>query len=263
MDLGLVLAPMADPTAVIDTAVIAEQAGFEAIALWDHYHSAQPEWAYAAGWSLFGGLAMATHRVQLVPMVLNGLHHEIGRLAKETAMLDRLSGGRFELGIGIGDWPASFAAWGAPFPDRAERTGRLIEILRALDTLWRGGPVTTVGKHVRLEGAISAPGPANPIRIVGGAGASRRVIEDLAPLVDELNVYPEPDLVDAARRAADSSARCKAVSVHFDWSWDRWPANPGTDLERMAELGVDRTFAAIAGPDTLHRIEVLADARRG
>jgi hypothetical protein len=51
--------------------------------------------------------------------------------------------------------------------------------------------------------------------------------------------------------------------VHFDWSWDHWPANPAADLARLADLGVDRTFVAIAGPDTGHRIELLAAARRG
>ena len=261
MQLGVVLAPMAEPTAVIEAATASERAGFHAIGLWDHYHSAQPDWGYAAGWSMFGALAMATERVRLVPMVLNGVHHDVGRLAKEMAMLDRLSDGRFELGIGIGDWPASFTAWGVAFPPRAERTARLIETLAALEALQRGGPVTTEGTHVRLAGAISAPGPEHPIRIVGGAGASLRVIDDLAPVVDELNVYPEAHLVNAARRAADGSARCDAVSVHVDWSWDHWPNDPASELAGLAYLGVDRAFVAIAGPDTLERIERLAEAQ--
>ena len=122
MRLGVILAPMADPAAVIEAARVAEAEGLDAVGLWDHCHSGQPDWAYAAGWSVLGALATATERVQIVPMVLNGLLHDVGRLAKETAMLDLLSGGRFELGIGIGDWPEAFAAWGQPFPPRTDRT---------------------------------------------------------------------------------------------------------------------------------------------
>jgi len=71
-------------------------------------------------------------------------------------------------------------------------------------------------------------------------------------------VYPEPHLVDAARRAADSSPRCEAVSVHFDWSWDKWPADPHGELAAMAARGVDRAFVAIGADDTTARISTLS-----
>ena len=261
MRLGVILAPMADPAAVIEAARVAEAEGLDAVGLWDHYHSGQPDWAYAAGWSVLGALATATERVQIVPMVLNGLLHDVGRLAKETAMLDLLSGGRFELGIGIGDWPEAFAAWGQKFPPRTDRTARLTETLQALDALWQGEPVTTAGTHVRLDGAISTPTPSSPVRIVGGTGGSRRVLDDLAPLVDELNVYAEPNLIEAAREAADGPGRCSAVSVYYDWSWDHWPADPRAALAEIAGLGVDRAFLAIAGQDTNRRVVELAAAR--
>jgi alkanesulfonate monooxygenase SsuD/methylene tetrahydromethanopterin reductase-like flavin-dependent oxidoreductase (luciferase family) len=116
VQVGVVLAPIGDPRAVVDAARAAEDAGLAAVGLWDHVHSLRPDWPYAAGWSLWGALAQATERVQLVPMVLNGLLHDVGRLAKETAMLDLLSGGRFELAVGLGDWPESFGAWGPGLP---------------------------------------------------------------------------------------------------------------------------------------------------
>jgi alkanesulfonate monooxygenase SsuD/methylene tetrahydromethanopterin reductase-like flavin-dependent oxidoreductase (luciferase family) len=262
MRLGVVLAPVADPNAVVDAAKAAEAAGMDAVSLWDHYHSGKPEWAYAAGWSMYGAIAAATERVQIVPMVLNGLHHDVGRLSKEVAMLDRLSGGRFELAIGIGDWPESFRAWGQPFPPRAERTARLVETLGALEALWRGDPMTISGTHVNLNSAVVAPVPSTPVRIVGGAGASRRVISDLAPLVDELNVYPEPELVDAAREAARASDRCRSVSIHANWSWEDWPSDPAAALAGLRELGVDRAFIAIGGIDMPERMAQLAAGNR-
>jgi alkanesulfonate monooxygenase SsuD/methylene tetrahydromethanopterin reductase-like flavin-dependent oxidoreductase (luciferase family) len=260
MQLGIVLAPVADPKDVLEAARLADAEGLDAVALWDHYHSDRPDWPYAAGWSLFGAIATATTRVRIVPMVLNGLHHDVGRLSKEVAMLDLLSGGRFELAAGIGDWPDSFKAWGQPFPPRAARTARLIETLVALEALWGGGPVTVTGAHVNLAGALAAPVPASPVRIVGGAGASRRVMADLGPHVDELNVYPERSLVEAARDAAAASDRCRAVSVHADWSWASWPDDPGTALAALRELAVDRLFVAIGGSDMPSRIAQLAAA---
>lgn len=262
MQLGVVLAPFADPNAVIDAAVAADELGLHAVSLWDHYHSDNAERAYAAGWSLYGAIAAATRRVQIVPMVLNGLHHDVGRLSKEVAMLDLISAGRFELAIGIGDWPDAFHAWGMPFPPRAERTARLVETLGALEQLWHGQPVTTSGAHVNLDRAVVAPAPSAPIRIVGGAGGSRRVIADLAPHVDELNVYPEQHLVAAGREAVRTSNRCAAVSVHENWSWDDWPADLPAAVAGLHDLGVDRAFIAVGGPDMTARITALAAANR-
>src|SRR5690349_9811532 len=261
MRLGVVLAPVADPRAVVDAARAADELKLHAVGLWDHYHSALPEWGYAAGWSMFGAIAEATDAIRIVPMVLNGLQHDVGRLSKEVAMLDLLSAGRFELAIGLGDWPEAFAAWGQPFPPRAKRTARLVETLQALEALWRGGPVTTKGENVRLEGAISAPAPASSIRIVGGAGGANAVIADLAPYVDELNVYAEPHLIDAARAVIAAHGRCRAVSTYLDWSWDRWPSDVPGALAKVEDLDVDRVFIAVGSADMHARIAELAAAR--
>lgn len=258
MRVGAVLAPIHDPRTVVDGARAAEDAGLDAVALWDHVHSLQPDWGYAAGWSMWGAIAQATERVRLVPMVLNGLLHDVGRLAKETAMLDLLSGGRFELAIGLGDWPESFAAWGQRFPPLDERITRLRETLEALDALWRGDAVRSEGAAIRLDGAISSPVPASRIRIVVGAGGSPRVVREFASLADELNVYPEPALIDAARSAAGRGPDPMAVSVHLDWSWDKWPADPRGELEALASRGVDRAFVALGAEDIRTRITALA-----
>ena len=54
--------------------------------------------------------AIATERIRLVPMVICRLNYTLGVLAKETSILSIVSGGRFELGIGAGDYPAEYAA---------------------------------------------------------------------------------------------------------------------------------------------------------
>src|SRR3954451_4077193 len=123
--IGAVLAPVAEWASIVSAARRADELGFDALGLWDHYHSAKPEWGYVAGWSAMAGLAAATSTVRLVQMVVNSLHFEPGVLAKETSTLALISGGRFELGVGAGDWPESFGAWGRAYPERAERIQRL------------------------------------------------------------------------------------------------------------------------------------------
>src|SRR5215210_7195712 len=126
VEIGAVLSPIAEWSRVAEGARAADDAGLDAIALYDHYHSLRPDWAYVCGWSAYGALAALTERVRLVPMVLNGLHYELGVLAKESSVLSIASCGRFELAIGAGDWPGSFEAWGREFPSRDERLDRLV-----------------------------------------------------------------------------------------------------------------------------------------
>ena len=130
MRIAALLTPVADWPAILDAARVADEAGVDAVGFWDHYHSGQPDWAYVCGWSAMGAVAALTERVRILPMVLNNLHYEVGVLAKESSILDVASGGRFELGIGAGDWPESFAAWGRPFPPVDERLDRLAETNR-------------------------------------------------------------------------------------------------------------------------------------
>jgi alkanesulfonate monooxygenase SsuD/methylene tetrahydromethanopterin reductase-like flavin-dependent oxidoreductase (luciferase family) len=256
------LTPVADVGAVLDAARAADDEGLDAVALWDHYQSGRPEWAYVAGWSAWGAIATATRRVGLVPMVVNQLHHDLGRIAKEVATLAALSGGRFELGIGAGDWPESFAAWGQSFPAATDRIDRLVESIEALRLLWTGEPTTFDGLHVQLEGATVTPSPSTQPRVVIGAGPSRRLAIRAARVADEVNVYPSRGLVEAVRAAAADSGRAVDVSLHADWSWDAWPADPVAALEALSATAADRVFIAVGAADMPARVRQLARAAR-
>ena len=265
MRIGAVLSPIVDPVAAVEAAKAADQAGLDAIGLWDHYHSPRPEWGYVAGWSMMAALAVATERVKLVPMVLNNLHFQPGVLAKETSTLALLSGGRFELGIGAGDWPDSFTAWGEPFPPVAERLGRLEESIAALRRLWTGGPVDADGAFVRLAGAISTPPPHEPPRVVVGIGGSRRTLGVARRFADELNVYTGPGLIEEAAEVVRADGTRPAVSVFLSWEWDKWPADPLKQLAALEARGAHRAFVSLGAdlPDMVRRISVLATAAAG
>jgi len=96
-------------------------------------------------------------------------------LAKEVATLDRLSGGRVELGIGVGWLEEEFDALGISFADRGARTDDHIAALRAL---WTQDAADHEGTHSSFRGAISRPRPTQtPIPIVVGGhskAAARR-----------------------------------------------------------------------------------------
>src|SRR5947207_12813481 len=104
MRVGVILSPVGNWPAILASARIADAGGLDSVGFWDHYHSEKPEWAYVCGWSAYGALAAATERIRLTPMVICRLNYTLGVLAKESAILSIVSGGRFALGISAGDY---------------------------------------------------------------------------------------------------------------------------------------------------------------
>jgi luciferase-type oxidoreductase len=91
--------------------------------------------------------------------------------AKMAASLDRLSNGRLILGVGSGDRPDEFAAFGVNYEERYARTVEGIDVIREL---WKNKPVYTDGKFTHINGQTLSPPPVQeagpPIWIVGNAG---------------------------------------------------------------------------------------------
>jgi len=96
-------------------------------------------------------------------------------VAKEWATLDRLSGGRAILGVGIGWLAEEMEAVGVPFEERAARTD---ESIAAIRTIWASQPSTFRGRFYQWEGMISNPGPIQrpgvPIVVGGHSPAAAR-----------------------------------------------------------------------------------------
>ncbi|MEQ8663084.1 MAG: TIGR03619 family F420-dependent LLM class oxidoreductase [Gammaproteobacteria bacterium] len=96
-------------------------------------------------------------------------------IAKEAATLDRLSNGRFLLGVGIGWMKDEFDALGIPFDERAGRTDATI---RAMRSLWQGEPAAFESRYFRWGAVEMHPKPLGargvPIVIGGHSAASAR-----------------------------------------------------------------------------------------
>ena len=248
---------------MLDAARRADELGFDAVGLWDHYHSAKLEWAYVAGWSAHAALAQATRNVRIVPAVLNTLHYELGVLVKESALLSLISCGRFEMAVGAGDWPDSFAAWGRSFPPREERVARLVETLTAIRMLWTGELVTFDGRFTKLRDAACTPAPDPAPRVVIGIGKSLALAQAVLEHADELNVYADEEVLSRTHQLIERSNRAVDVSMFLSWEWDKWPANPAAELKRWQDLGVQRAFVSLGAADMPARLEQLAQLLGG
>lgn len=244
MKLGINLGPCGDWPAMLEATKRADSLGFDAIGFLDHYHSEKLEWPYICGWSAYGALAMATSRIRFVPLVIDRLNYLPGVLAKETATLALLSGGRFELGIGAGDYFQEARAWGIDVPDATTRIDGLKETVLALRQIWQGDFVSFEGEQIHLKQAASTPPPLAPPRVMVGAGSSRRLIGSAVDYADEINVYADDALIRFARQQIDASQRHVALSVYV---WD-WPEQIEERLAAWEQLGVERAFLTFWHP---------------
>jgi len=245
MRIGVNLQPSGDWSEMLATAQAAEASGFDAIGFLDHYHTEKLEWPYISGWSAYGALAMVTSRIHLVPMVIDRLNHLPGVLAKESSTLSIISQGRFELGIGAGDYFEEARAWGTVVPNATARISGLQETITVLRRIWSGERVTFAGEHLNLQNAASTPVPATPPRVVVGAGKSRQLIRSAIGYADEINVYAEDEIIQFAHQEIASSSRPITLSVYV---WD-WPENIGDKLVAWEKLGVERTFLTFWRPN--------------
>lgn len=130
MRIGLGLPANADGPALIDWARRAEESGFSTIGLLDRYVYDNPEPLVTLSM-----LAGATDRIRLQTEVLLAPLRETVLLAKQAATLDRLSGGRFTLGVGVGGRADDFHVAGIDMKGRGRRFDNQLATMRRL---WNG-----------------------------------------------------------------------------------------------------------------------------
>jgi probable F420-dependent oxidoreductase len=135
--------------------------------------------------------ADATTDLRVGPLVLdNDFRHPVV-LAKEAASIDRLSGGRLELGIGAGWMNDDYDHSGIAMDLPGVRIDRLEEALDVLEGLFAPGPFSYEGKHYRISALDGLPKPVQPDGppVVIGAGG-RRLLSLAARRADVVGVNP-------------------------------------------------------------------------
>jgi probable F420-dependent oxidoreductase len=166
----------------------AEEAGYDSIWLGDHLlyrDDGRPERGPWDAWTVLAALAGVTERVALGPLVACLAFHPPGLIARMTAAIDEISGGRFVLGVGSGWNEAEFRAFGLPFDHRASRFIESFEIVRRL---LAGERVTSEGRFWQVEDAILLPPPARRTPIMVGSTGPRQLAATL-PHADSWNTW--------------------------------------------------------------------------
>ncbi len=195
MKFGLMFAnagPLSEAENAVGLAQLVEELGFESVWTVEHvvvpsgYQSAYP---YSPDGRMPGGedvpipdpliwlayVGAATTRLRLATGILILPQRNPVILAKELATLDRLTGGRLELGIGVGWLQEEFDALGVPFEGRGKRTDEYVDVLRRL---WREPETAYDGTFMQFAALKSFPKPASaggpPIHIGGHTKAAAR-----------------------------------------------------------------------------------------
>jgi alkanesulfonate monooxygenase SsuD/methylene tetrahydromethanopterin reductase-like flavin-dependent oxidoreductase (luciferase family) len=133
--------PFADPSVLVELAVSAEEHGWDGVFLWDHLLYHDPDWGVANSVVVASAIAARTSRIRLGVLVTALPRRRVQTVARETATLDRLSGGRLVFGAGIGSMDSEYHAFGED-PDLRVRGKALDASLDTLTALWTGTPVT-------------------------------------------------------------------------------------------------------------------------
>ena len=261
MKFGIIFAntgPFVEPGPAAEMARAAEQAGFES--LWTVEHAVVPAgyastYPYDPSGRMPGSddspvpdpliwlayLAAATTTLRLATGILILPQRNPVVLAKEVATLDRLSGGRFDLGVGIGWLREEFDAIGVPFDERAERTDEAIDVLRAL---WAGGPATFEGRYSSFAACHSEPRPAAgsvPVHIGGHSEASARRAGRLGdgyfPAVGGAKLAA---LLEVLRSSAVEAGRDPGAIEITSGGRGVFGPDQLDEVKALADLGVDR-----------------------
>jgi probable F420-dependent oxidoreductase len=193
--------------------------------------------------------AAASSRIGVAPGVLLLPEHNPVLVAKRSASLDRLSGGRLTLGVGIGWSREEFAALGVPFERRAARTA---EYVAAMRTVWRDDVASFDGEFVGFEAIRVNPKPVRDRRIpIVLGGNSDAALQRAVAWGDGWYGF-NLDGVAAVRERLDTLERLCAESGRDRAGLRVSVALHGPrvgDIGALAELGVDEMVLVEAPPD--------------
>ncbi len=212
------------PEDLVRHARLAEQAGFDFLVVSEHFHPwVDDVGASGFAFSTIGAIAAATARVEIATGVTTPLfRYHPAVVAQAAATLDRLSGGRFHLGVGTGE-NLNEGPLGYPFPRYAERAARMTEALQIMRRLLDGEKLTYEGEFYRCDRArlYSPPLGKVPIWLAAGGPKSSALAARLADGI--ITSVKEPAdtaerVLEPARKAAREAGRDEPRLLATRWS---------------------------------------------
>jgi probable F420-dependent oxidoreductase len=260
--------------AVAEQAIRAERLGFDSVWMSDHFFASLERYGgdgtrYGSLEPLatLGALAAVTDRVRLGTLVLSAAFRHPAIVAKSAAAIDRVSGGRLDLGLGAGWYADEYDAFGYGFDSVGDRFAQLEETLGYLGALFGPEPASFEGERYVLREAYDRPRPLQeprPPLLVGGKGGPR-LLRIAARHADGWNTAwrwtPDAyaDRARAARRACETAGRDPGT-FRLSLGLFTLVGEDDADLARRRELMIERLPAGVGGAlglETL-RAECLA-----
>jgi probable F420-dependent oxidoreductase len=261
----------------------AESAGFESV--WGGEHVIMPDtiesrYPYTADgkipaepdtpipdpliWLAFAAAAAPTLRLGTCILIVPQRNPLV--LAKELATLDQLSGGRVELGLGVGWLKEEFEALGVAWERRGSRNDEYIAAMRAL---WAGPHAEFHGEFVDFPAVTCSPRPVNGSIPVLVGGDSDAAIQRAVRIADgyfpgEGDIERLAGLLGRLRKAAEQADR-DPDSIEINAMFGVQMADPVAGVEQMAALGVGRIMIPaffFAGPGGLDRLSEFGERIR-
>lgn len=267
------------PETLVRHGVLAEEAGFDGLVVSEHFHPWVDDHS-AAGFAFatIGAMAQATSRVRIATGVTTPLfRYHPGVVAQAAATLDRLSGGRFDLGVGTGE-NINEGPLGYDFPGYAERAGRMREALEIMRRLLDGEKLTYEGRWYRTDRArlYSPPLRHLPIWMAAGGPKSAALAAEWADgIITSVKVPADTfeQVISPARAAAAEAGRPAPRILATRWSLhaaseeEAWAAltswrglrAPGR-LEAVDPMDLRITADEMPREEILGRYAIVADA---
>lgn len=241
---GLFVPPfgeLANPNALARLASEAEAAGWDGFFVWDQMRWTEPELGVADPWIMLAAIASATQSIRLGPLVTPLARRRPAKVARETATLDQLSGGRLTLGVGLGSdrYAGEFSMTGEELDER-RRARMLDESLQIVTAAWSGEPVHHRSEHYTIGGMRFLPRPVQrpgvPVWVAGHPGNTKPMrraanYQGFFPINVE---HPEQFAEIAATVAALREEAGRSTTEPYDMIVAR---PPGTDPAPFAAAG--------------------------
>lgn len=224
MELSSIADPQEKWQHAVDIAVMAEDLGYDSLWWYDHVHNV-PVPAHEAVfecWTTVAAISQRTSRIQLGQMVGCNGYRNPALLAKMTATVDVISGGRLFWGIGAGWYESEFTGYGYGFPPPKDRIGMLREAVEIVKAMWTQPDVSYSGKHYELQGAQCDPKPVqdpHPPILIGGGG-EQLTLRVVARHATHSNFGGKPD--EWAHKAEVLKGHCAAVGRDYDEITKTW-----------------------------------------
>ena len=272
--------PQDDPDIdhIFEVAKECENLDYDSVWAYDHL---SPYWLRSSrsleAWTLLSAIAARTSKIRIGSLVTNVALRNPALLAKMTSTVDRISGGRLIVGLGIGDRMSvkELHSYGYHFPTLRERLTLMRESITALKALWTGKKVSVKGQTLKVCNAICLPTPMQePHPPIWVGGKHHGVIDVAVESADGWNCW---GLSEQESRDRMRYFTTKCAQLHRDprgltlsWAGSPLPLQPNrigvqsmrSQLAAQAKIGIDYFIASFPAKTKHKAYQAFAETVR-